>query len=105
MTLEELKIERLDLVKLFESMDREQLLEQIYKECLDAINMEERVQIFMNECTNEMSKTNYTPEVIKGLISDKQQIDISEFCQTALEDMELMDIDEIKEYLQNEIID
>lgn len=105
MTLEELKIERPDLVELFESMDKEQLLEQIYKECLDANNMEERVQIFMNECTNGMSKTNYTPEVIKGLISDKQQIDISEFCKMALEDMEGMDIVEVKAYLQAEIID
>lgn len=86
-------------------MNREQLLEQIYKESLDAINMEERVQIFMNECTNGLSKTNCTPEVIKGLISDKQQTDISEFCKMALEDMEGMDIVEVRAYLQSEVID
>lgn len=104
MTLEELKTERPDLIELFESMDREQLLQQIYKESLDAINMEERVQVFMNECTNGMSKTNYTPEVIKGLISSKQQSDISDFCKIALDDMQGMDLIEVRDYLQTEII-
>ncbi len=46
-TVEELKQERPDLVELFEAMTHEQLLEQIYKEVLDALNMEERVQVFM----------------------------------------------------------
>lgn len=84
-TVEELKEERPDLVELFETMSKEQLLEQIYKECLDAINMEDRVQLFMNECTN-MSKTTYTPEVIKGLISDKQEIDLENYCMDLVED-------------------
>lgn len=103
-TVNQLKKERPDLVKLFEGMTHTQLLKQIYKEVLDAVNMEERVQIFMNECTNGMSKTTYTPESIKSMISTKQQSDISEFCQTALEDIEGMDIEEIKSYLQSEII-
>jgi|SRR6187402_1368997 len=84
-TVEELKQERPDLVELFESMSREELLKQIYLECLDGINMEERVQTFMNECTS-LSKTTYTPEVIRGLIHDKQQRDIQEWCQMTLED-------------------
>jgi hypothetical protein len=84
-TVEQLKKERPNLVKDFEAMSREQLLEQIYLECMDAINMEERVQTFMSECT-DMSYTTYTPEVIKGLVQDKYNRDISEWCQMTLED-------------------
>jgi len=103
-TVEQLKEERADLVELFEPMSREQLLEQIYKECLDGINMEERVQVFMNECTG-LSYTTYTPEVIKGLIHTADIQNISEFCKTVLEDIEGMDIEEIKEYLKSETIE
>lgn len=99
-TVEELKKERPDLVNLFESMDREQLLEQIYKECNDAINMESRVSLFMEQCTN-MSKTTYTIESLKTLISEKQQSDISEFCKDLLEDTEGMSKDEIIEYIKD----
>lgn len=102
--VKQLKKERPDLVELFESMTHEQLLKQIYKECLDGINMEERVQIFMNEVTG-LSKTNYTPEVIKGLIQKADVENVSEFCITALDDILGMDIDEIKDYLRNEIVD
>lgn len=103
-TVEELKNERPDLVELFEKMDKEQLLEQIYKECLDGINMEERVQTFMSECT-DLSYTTYPVETIKSLIQSKYERDISEFCQTTLEDIEGMNIDEIKAYLKSEIIE
>jgi len=102
-TVNQLKKERPDLVKLFEGMTHSQLLKQIYKEVLDAVNMEERVQTFMNECTG-LSYTTYTPEVIKGLINDADARNISEFCKTALEDIEGMDIEEIKSYLKSEII-
>jgi len=99
-----LKEQRPDLVELFEGMDREQLLNQIYLEVIDALNMEERVQTFMNECTG-MSKTTYTPEVIKGLIQDQHLRDISEFCEMTLEDTEDMDLEETRQYLREEVID
>jgi len=102
--VKQLKEKRKDLVELFESMTREQLLKQIYKECLDGINMEERVEIFMTEVTG-LSKTTYTPEVIKGLIRDADVRNISEFCKMALEDIEGMDVEEIKAYLNIEIED
>lgn len=102
-SVEDLKKERPDLVELFESMTHEQLLEQIYKECLDGINMEERVQTFMSECTG-LSYTTYTPEVIKGLINQADLRNISEFCKTTLEDIEGMDLEEIKNYLREEIL-
>lgn len=103
-TVDQLKQERSDLVELFENMTREQLLEQIYLECMDAINMEERVQTFMSECT-ELSKTTYPPHVIKQLVQSKHEKDISDFCEMALEDIEGMSTKEIKEYFKNEIIE
>lgn len=72
-TIEELKEQRPDLVDLFESMDRDQLLNQCYLECIDALNMEERVSVFMEECTINMSKTNYDPAALRTLISQKQE--------------------------------
>ncbi len=103
-TVEQLKEERPDLVELFENMTREELLAQIYLECMDGINMEERVQTFMTECT-DLSYTTYPVETIKNLISDKYRRDISDFCETTLEDIEDMDLEEVKQYLSNEIID
>ena len=85
-TIEQLKEERRDLVELFEDMTKEQLLNQCYLECIDAINMEERVSIFMSECTLNMSKTNYTEESLKSLISNKHEYDINEFCYYELVD-------------------
>lgn len=79
-TVEELKEKRPDLVELFEDMTREQLLNQCYLECIDAINMEERVSLFMEECTINMSKTNYSLESLKSLIDSKKEADIDEFC-------------------------
>lgn len=78
--IERLKKERPDLVESFEKMTREQLLNQCYLECIDAINMEERVSLFMQECTINMSKTNYTLDSLKTLISDKKEADLNEFC-------------------------
>lgn len=79
-TIEELKEKRPDLVELFENMSREELLNQCYLECIDAINMEKRVALFMEECTINMSKTNYTLDSLKRLINEKQEFDINEFC-------------------------
>lgn len=79
-TIQELKEQRPDLVEKFESMSKEQLLNQCYLECIDAINMEERVSLFMSECTINMSKTNYTLDSLKTLIKQKQEYDLNEFC-------------------------
>lgn len=84
-TVEQLKELRPDLVNDFEAMTHSELLNQIYLEVIDALNMEERVQIFMSECTG-MSKTTYTPEVIKTLIRDRQESDIKEWCRMTVED-------------------
>lgn len=75
-----LKEKRADLVELFEGMTKEELLNQCYLECMDAINMEERVSLFMRECTNNMSKTNYTLESLESLINEKKEKEINEFC-------------------------
>ncbi len=84
--IEQLKSERPDLVELFENMTKEELLKQCYLECIDAINMESRVQTFMNECTVNLSKTNYTIESIRSMISEKYQYDLSRFCHYEVSD-------------------
>lgn len=86
--IKQLKKERPDLVKDFEKMTHKQLLEQCYLECIDAINMEERVSFFMQECTNNMSKTNYTIDSISALIRQKQEQDIIDFCIDEVNDNE-----------------
>ena len=98
-TVEQLKQERPDLVKLFESMNKDQLLEQTYKECMDAINMEERVQTFMNECTG-LSKTNYPIPIIKKLIQDYRENHNELLIEMILEDIDEMTAEEIKDYLR-----
>jgi hypothetical protein len=87
-SVEKLKKQRPDLVEEFEKMTREELLEQCYKESLDAINMEKRVSVFMSECTISMSKSNYTLDSLRRMISDKQEYDIQEFCSMLVEDSE-----------------
>lgn len=85
-SVEQLKNERPDLVDIFESMDRDQLLNQCYLECIDALNMEERVSVFMEHCTINMSKTNYTTSALVSLINNKKDFDINEFCYYELVD-------------------
>jgi len=102
-TIEELKSQRPDLVELFEGMTREELLEQIYKEVQDAINMKARVELFMRECTS-MSKTHYTLKSLKSIISDYKQQELSMFCETALEDTFGMEAEEIRDYLRDETL-
>ena len=74
-----------DLIEEFSAMTKEQLLERICAEVLDALAMEERVSVFMSECTINMSKTNYTPSSIRGLINEKQEQDISAYCEELIE--------------------
>lgn len=107
LSLEEFKASRKDLHDIWDNMTREELLEEVWKESLDAVNMETRVQLFMNECTNNMSKTTYTLDVIKQLIRDKQQYDLSEFCENILDEDysgEERTLENIVKDLKNEII-
>lgn len=106
-TLEQFKKERADLHELWNVMSKEELLEEIWKESLDAVNMESRVQLFMIECINGMSYTTYTLDVIKDLIRDKQQYDLSEFCKNILDEEYSgveRTLENITQDLKNEII-
>ena len=84
-SVEEFKVENSDLVKQWSEMTKEQLLEVIVNEVNDALNMNKRVQLFMNECTLNMSKTTYDLDVIKDLIKDKKKYDLNEFCFNILD--------------------
>lgn len=86
-TVEELKEKRPDLVEIFENMSHEELLDQCYRECIDAINMESRVSLFMEECTINMSKTNYTLDSLQRMINAKREFDINEFCYYEIVDL------------------
>lgn len=83
---EQLKKERPDLVEDFEKMTKNELLNQCYLECMDAINMETRISVFMEECTINMSKTNYTESSLKSMINSKQEQDIIDFCEYEVND-------------------
>jgi len=83
--IQELREINPELVKYYEGLSHEELLGQICAEVLDLLRMEERVQVFMNECT-DLSKTTYTPDVLKGLITTKFEHDIVRFCQDVVED-------------------
>ena len=76
----QLKKDRPDLVIDFEKMSKEELLNQCYLECIDGINMESRVALFMQECTNNYSNTTYDLDVLRILIEEKKHIEIDEFC-------------------------
>ena len=100
--VETLKAERPDLVELFENMTREELLKQCYLECLDAVNMESRVALFMAECTNNMSKTNYTLGSLKSLINENKECEIDGFCYDVCDERKDSEIlKEIKERASN----
>lgn len=73
------------LVDEYSLLSKEDLLNQICAEVLDLHKMDERVQTFMNECTSGLSKTNYTPEAIKGMIHSRQVDDLNEFCSDLIE--------------------
>ena len=100
--VETLKAERPDLVELFENMTREELLKQCYLECLDAVNMESRVALFMAECTNNMSKTNYTLGSLKSLVDENKEREIDSFCYDLVDEQENSEIlKEINERASN----
>ncbi len=86
--IEHLKQERTDLVELFENMTREELLKQCYLECLDAVNMESRVALFMAECTNNMSNTSYTLGSLKSLINENKEREVDSFCYGVCDEQE-----------------
>lgn len=93
--IEQLKNIRPDLAESFENMTRDELLNQCYLECIDALNMESRVELFMSECTNNMSKTNYTLGSLKSLISENKESVIDDFCYDVCDEQE--DVDILKE--------
>ena len=89
--IEHLKQERPDLVESFESMTREELLKQCYLECIDSINMEERVALFMSECTNNMSNTTYTLDSLRALINQKKEVEYEEIRHELIEDYKILE--------------
>lgn len=95
--IEHLKQERPDLVESFESMTREELLKQCYLECIDSINMEGRVALFMSECTNNMSNTRYTLDSLRTLINQKKEVEYGEIRHELIEDYNILE--EIKKEL------
>ena len=95
--IEHLKQERPDLVESFESMTHEELLKQCYLECIDSINMEERVALFMSECTNNMSTTTYTLDSLRTLINQKKEVEYEEIRHELIEDYKILE--EIKKEL------
>lgn len=62
----------------YSSMSKEQVA-KLYEE------MEDRVQLFMEECTG-MSKTNYDINTLKSLINNKKEQDIKDWCSMTVED-------------------
>lgn len=99
-TVEELKKHRPDLVEDFEKMSRDELLNQIYLEAIDAINMEKRVSFFMENCTNGFSKTNYTLDSLESMVNDKKETDLNDFCYDIVRDYSNSD-EELLEYIKD----
>ena len=89
--IEHLKQERPDLVESFESMTREELLKQCCLECIDSINMEGRVALFMSECTNNMSNTTYTLDSLRTLINQKKEVEYEEIRHELIEDYKILE--------------
>ena len=84
--VEQLQENHPGLVAEYAEMSKEELLEQICAEVLDLHAMNDRVQLFMNECTVNLSKTTYTLDAIKTMITEKQEHDINMFCWELVED-------------------
>lgn len=104
---EEHKQQSPELVELWNNMTREQLLEEVWKESTDAVNMESRVALFMEYCSNGMSKTNYTLESIQTLIDAGKESDIREWCRMTFDDSEGDDqyiIEEVKTMAQDDYL-
>ena len=78
-------------------MTRDELLRQCYLECIDSINMEERVALFMSECTNNMSNTTYTLDSLRTLINQKKEVEYEEIRHEVIQDYEILE--EIKKEL------
>lgn len=98
--VEYLKEYDLELYEFYSSLSKKDLLSQICAEVHDLHNMNERVSTFMELCTNNMSKTTYTPESIKTLVQHKQEQDISDFCEDLLEYSD----SELRQIIKNNII-
>ncbi len=81
---------RPDLAKMYlgyyQKMSKEQFLLEACGDVLDLVAMQERVAVFMELCTDNMSYTTYPPETIRSLVSYKQEQDLILFCQELMDD-------------------
>ena len=84
--IDKLKISDPQALETYKGLTHQELLEMCCGERLDLLDMNERVAVFMEECTCNMSYTTYTPEVIKGLISAKQEYDLNRYCKDLTQD-------------------
>lgn len=84
---EQMREKHPDMVKVWEQLTKDELLEAMCGEVIDLFSMMERVSVFMEECT-DMSKVNYTPDVIRDLIKKKKEADIDDFCFLECEEAE-----------------
>lgn len=85
-------------LKLYQGLSHAELLEMCCGERLDLLDMNDRVAVFMSECTMNLSYTTYTPEVIRGLISTKQEYDLNIYCKDLADNMTNEEIvEEIKD--------
>lgn len=91
-----------ETLKLYEGLLPEELFQMLCGERVDLLDMHERVAVFMSECTCNMSYTTYTPDVIRGLINEKQEYDLNSFCKDLADDYSDEEIlKEIKDRAQN----
>ena len=81
-SLELLEKEHPSIVEKFKKLNTtEELLEACCSESLDALAMEERLIVFMEECIQDrLSYTTYKPEVYKDAIQEAQENRLNEFC-------------------------
>lgn len=96
--LESVREKQPELAASWEAMTKEEVLNQISAEVLDLWSMQERVALFMEECTS-MSYTTYTLPVIRQLIHDHQNQELSAWCFDTLEEAE-NDPEEVVEALK-----
>lgn len=74
-----------DIAAKFEAMTREELIEACCGEGLDAIAMQERVSLFMEECTH-MSYTTYPVDKLRTMIQERKESDIDQWCADFIDD-------------------
>lgn len=99
--VDDLKLHDPELIKRYENIsDINELRNELYKELVDSMNMETRVQYFMIECTNNFSKTNYSIDSLELLVNDKKNSDIKEAIKDEVEEIVYL-LEDIKESILN----